>query len=211
MHGMCINIKNTYIILATFCLCCTVTDYRIMKPSLDSRVRINCPTSKQWNIQTGILTIRSFLSFYRIYKDAWKIEQKGFHKEFHICCLLLSAAALGFVKLGRDKRPKKRKCWYEGVTRPCITTASSFLLEIKSWTLNTATGAKAWHTGKNFTTTNHILNILFRKPLFNFVNYVFILLCMFRSGYSVSLCCSVYCLYVNVYCTTATECQHNCT
>jgi hypothetical protein len=34
--------------------------------------------------------------------------------------------------------------------------------------------------------------------------YVFLLLCMFRSGYSVSLCCCVYCLCVNVYCTTAT-------
>ena len=31
--------------------------------------------------------------------------------------------------------------------------------------------------------------------------YVFLLLCMFRSGYFISLCCSVYCLYVNVYCT----------
>ena len=30
---------------------------------------------------------------------------------------------------------------------------------------------------------------------------VFSLLYMFRSGYSVSLCCSVYCLCVNVYCT----------
>ena len=30
---------------------------------------------------------------------------------------------------------------------------------------------------------------------------------MFRSGYSASLCCSVYCLCVNVYCTTATGCQ----
>ena len=36
--------------------------------------------------------------------------------------------------------------------------------------------------------------------LFNFVNYVFLLLCMFPSGYSVSLCFSVYCLCVNVYC-----------
>jgi hypothetical protein len=44
--------------------------------------------------------------------------------------------------------------------------------------------------------------------MFNFVNYVFLLLCMFRFGYSVSLCCSVYCLYVNVYCTTATGCQN---
>jgi hypothetical protein len=24
------------------------------------------------------------------------------------------------------------------------------------------------------------------------------------------LCCSLYCLYVNVYCTTASECQYNC-
>jgi len=39
---------------------------------------------------------------------------------------------------------------------------------------------------------------------------VFLLLCMFHSGYSVSLCCSVYCLCVNVYCTTATRCQPNC-
>ena len=30
---------------------------------------------------------------------------------------------------------------------------------------------------------------------------------MFYSVYSVSLCCSVYCLYVNVYCTAATGCQ----
>ena len=42
--------------------------------------------------------------------------------------------------------------------------------------------------------------------LFNFKNYmfyyyVFLLLRTFRSGYSVSLCCSVYCSCVNVYCT----------
>jgi len=51
--------------------------------------------------------------------------------------------------------------------------------------------------------------------LFNSVNYVFfivmfmysycyfyvLLLRMFCSVYSVSLCCSVYCLCVNVYCT----------
>ena len=57
--------------------------------------------------------------------------------------------------------------------------------------------------------------------LFNFVNYVlslcihsyvyvFLLLCMFCSVYSVSLYCSVYCLYVTAYCTTATGCQPNC-
>jgi len=54
-------------------------------------------------------------------------------------------------------------------------------------------------------------------PIFNFVNYVFyfyvyvfLFLCMFRSGYSVSLCCSMYCLFVNVYCTTATGSQSYC-
>jgi hypothetical protein len=35
--------------------------------------------------------------------------------------------------------------------------------------------------------------------------YVFLLLCMFCSRYSVLLFCSVYCLCVNVYRTTATE------
>jgi len=40
--------------------------------------------------------------------------------------------------------------------------------------------------------------------------YVFLLLCMFCSVYSVSLRCSVYCLCVNVYCTTATGCLPNC-
>jgi len=40
--------------------------------------------------------------------------------------------------------------------------------------------------------------------------YVFLLLLMFCSVYSVSLCCSLYCLCVNVYCTTATGCQPNC-
>ena len=39
---------------------------------------------------------------------------------------------------------------------------------------------------------------------------VFLLLCMFRSRYCISLCCSVYCLCVNEYRTTATGCQPNC-
>jgi len=40
--------------------------------------------------------------------------------------------------------------------------------------------------------------------------YVFLFLCVFRSGYCVSLRCSVYCLCVKVYCTTATGYQPNC-
>ena len=37
--------------------------------------------------------------------------------------------------------------------------------------------------------------------------YVFLLLYMFRSVYSVSLCCSMYCLCVNVYCTVLYYCH----
>jgi len=33
---------------------------------------------------------------------------------------------------------------------------------------------------------------------------IFLLFCMFRSVYSVSLCCPMYCMCVNVYCTAAT-------
>ena len=43
-----------------------------------------------------------------------------------------------------------------------------------------------------------------------FCIYTFLLLCMYDSRYSVSLCCSVYCLCVNVYCSTATGCQPDC-
>jgi hypothetical protein len=61
--------------------------------------------------------------------------------------------------------------------------------------------------------------------MFNFVNYVCLLLClctfiiMFMYSYCYVcsvlyilflLCCSMYCLYVNVECITATGCQHNC-
>jgi len=51
---------------------------------------------------------------------------------------------------------------------------------------------------------------MFCTLLFNFVCCVFLLLCMFRSGYCASLCCSVYFLCVNVYSTTATGYQPNC-
>jgi len=40
--------------------------------------------------------------------------------------------------------------------------------------------------------------------------YVFLLLCIFCSVYSVSLGFSAYCLCVNVYCTTATGCEPSC-
>ena len=40
--------------------------------------------------------------------------------------------------------------------------------------------------------------------------YEFLSLSLFRSVYFVSLCCSVYCLCVNVHCTAATCCQPNC-
>jgi len=50
-----------------------------------------------------------------------------------------------------------------------------------------------------------ILCILIFMFMYSYYNvYVFLLLCMFRSMYSVSLCRSVYCLCVNVYCTAAT-------
>ena len=40
--------------------------------------------------------------------------------------------------------------------------------------------------------------------------YIYIYIYMLYSVYSVSKCCSVYCFYVNVYCTTATGFQPNC-
>jgi hypothetical protein len=77
---------------------------------------------------------------------------------------------------------------------------------------------------KGYTYTYFTFSILYRciygcmlyMLLFNFVNNVFLLLYLcilivtFCSVYSVSLCCSVYCLCVNVYCATATGCQPNC-
>jgi len=45
---------------------------------------------------------------------------------------------------------------------------------------------------------------------FYFYVYVSLLLRKLRFGYSVSLCCPVYCLCVNVYCTAATGRHPNC-
>ena len=66
----------------------------------------------------------------------------------------------------------------------------------------------------SFVICHHILvfllcGCLFCMLLFNFVKYVFLLLCMFRSGYSILFCCSVQCFCINVYCTTATGCHAN--
>jgi len=52
--------------------------------------------------------------------------------------------------------------------------------------------------GSIFNHCTSIYGCTFCILLFNFVNDVF-LLCVLRSGYSVSLCFSVYCLCVNVY------------
>jgi len=50
-----------------------------------------------------------------------------------------------------------------------------------------------------------VCGCMFCMLLFNFVKYAFLLLClcilMFRSVYSVSICCSLYRLCLNVYCT----------
>jgi hypothetical protein len=52
--------------------------------------------------------------------------------------------------------------------------------------------------------------ILYIMYSYCYVYVLLLLLCVFRSRYCVSLCCSVYCLRVNVYCNTATGCQPNC-
>ena len=52
-----------------------------------------------------------------------------------------------------------------------------------------------------------IFNVMFMYSNCNV--YVFLSLCMLYSVYYASLCRSVYCLCVNVYCTAATGCQPN--
>jgi len=59
-----------------------------------------------------------------------------------------------------------------------------------------------------FNSVNYVFFLLRLCTLI--VTFIFLLLCMFRFGYSLSLCCSMYCLRVNVYCTTATGWQPNC-
>ena len=58
-----------------------------------------------------------------------------------------------------------------------------------------------------FNSVNYVFFLLRLCTLI--VTFIFLLLCMFRFGYSLSLCCSMYCLRVNVHCTAATGCQPN--
>jgi len=58
-----------------------------------------------------------------------------------------------------------------------------------------------------FTYVNNVFYCLFMYSYYYV--YAVVLLCMFCSVYSVSLCRSLYCLYVNLYSTTATVCQPN--
>jgi len=44
---------------------------------------------------------------------------------------------------------------------------------------------------------------------FCLILYILYFYCYVCSVYSIPLCCSVYCLCANVYCTTATGCQPN--
>ena len=51
------------------------------------------------------------------------------------------------------------------------------------------------------------LSSIFKIMYFYCYVYVFLLLCKFCSVYSLFICSYVYCLCVNVYCTTATGCN----
>jgi hypothetical protein len=55
-----------------------------------------------------------------------------------------------------------------------------------------------------------VYGCMFCMLLLNFVNYVLLFVCMFRSRYCVSLCCSMYCFCLRVYRTTATGYQPKC-
>jgi hypothetical protein len=80
-------------------------------------------------------------------------------------------------------------------TRGCL----SFLEDIQTIWSFTASFIFFWFYCVSLYT---VYGYMFCMLLFNFVYYVFLLLRMFRSRYCLLLCCSKYCLCVNVYCTT---------